>query len=48
MLEKMKNVITSSLKSSKIRYDRHKYKTDPEYKENILYMVLIKDQSNYL
>ncbi len=43
----MKSVITSSLKSSKIKYDKYKMKNDPEYKQSILYMVALMDQSKY-
>lgn len=44
----MKSVITTSLKSSKIKYDKHKFKTDPEYRNSICYMVALIDQQRYV
>lgn len=43
----MKSVITSSLKSSKVKYDKQRFKTDPEYRNDICYMVALMDQQRY-
>lgn len=43
----MRGVITSSLKSSKVKYDKKRFYSDPEYRNDILYMVALKDQLRY-
>lgn len=43
----MKGVITSTLKSYKFKYDKKLFKSDPEYRNDILYTIALIDQSRY-
>ena len=44
----MKGVIKTSIKSYKFKYDKNLFKTDIQYRNDILYSFALMDQAKYM